>query len=222
MVIERRRARERAARQQLILQTAREIAETDGWDAVTTRRLAETIEYSQPVLYSHFANKDAIVAAVAIQGFTELAERLYHARQTAADNQQALARVAQAYLDFGLANPALYDAMFRLDIGLAFGQSEAPQPLHAGFDELRAVVTPLAGDRDLDTFTEVFWSALHGMVSLTRAGRLRESQAALRLPMLLAQLQTPPPLPTGGAITKPRAQPTKPRKRRVREDISRG
>jgi AcrR family transcriptional regulator len=206
VVIERRRARERAARHQLIVQTARQIAETDGWDAVTTRRLAETIEYSQPVLYSHFANKDAIVAAVAIDGFTELAERLHQARRSATDQQQALARVAQAYLDFGLANPALYDAMFRLDIGLSFGQTETPQPLHAGFVELRAVVAPLAGDRHLDTFTEVFWSALHGLVSLTRAGRLRESQAAERLPMLLAQLQ---------------ARPQAPRNRRVREDISR-
>jgi AcrR family transcriptional regulator len=199
VVLERRRARERAARHQLIIQTAREIAETDGWDAVTTRRLAETIEYSQPVLYSHFANKDAIVAAVAIDGFTELAARLQHARVTAADQQQALAAVAQAYLDFGFANPALYDAMFRLDIGLSFGQAETPQALHAGFEELRAAVAPLAGDRHLDTFTEVFWSALHGLVSLTRAGRLRESQAALRLPMLLAQLQTHPQSPTPGA-----------------------
>ena len=221
MAVERRRARERAARHQLIIQTARQIAEADGWDAVTTRRLAETIEYSQPVLYSHFANKDAIVAAVAIDGFTELAERLHQARRTAADHQQALAGVAQAYLDFGLANPALYDAMFRLDIGLAFGQTEAPQPLHAGFDELRAAVAPLAGDRHLDTFTEVFWSALHGLVSLTRAGRLRESQAALRLPMLLAQLQARPQSPTARARAKPGAQPTKPRNRQVREEISR-
>jgi hypothetical protein len=57
-------------------------------------------------------------------------------------------------------------------------------------------VTPLADDRHLDTFTEVFWSALHGLVTLTRAGRLRESQAAVRLPMLLAQLQAPPQSPT--------------------------
>src|SRR5215831_18874246 len=107
MAVQHRRARERAQRHQLIIHTARELAETDGWDAVTTRRLAETIEYSQPVLYSHFANKDAIVAAVAIDGFTELAERLHQARRSGTDQQQALARVAQAYLDFGLANPAL-------------------------------------------------------------------------------------------------------------------
>lgn len=37
-------------------------------DEVTTRRLAEFVEYSQPVLYSHFDGRDAIVRAVAIEG----------------------------------------------------------------------------------------------------------------------------------------------------------
>ena len=45
-------------------------------DAVTTRRLAGLIDYSQPVLYSHFKNKADIMAAVANRGFEELATRL--------------------------------------------------------------------------------------------------------------------------------------------------
>jgi hypothetical protein len=57
-----RRERERAERHSLILAVARELAEAEGWEAVTTRRLAERVEYSQPVLYSHFKGKDAIVA----------------------------------------------------------------------------------------------------------------------------------------------------------------
>ncbi|MGI5269502.1 hypothetical protein ACQEUU_10150 [Nonomuraea sp. CA-218870] len=40
---------------------------------MTTRRPAERVEYSQPVLYSHFDGKDAIVSAVAVDGFAELA-----------------------------------------------------------------------------------------------------------------------------------------------------
>ena len=75
-----RRDRERAQRHQMIITAARELAEAEGWDAVTTRRLAERIEYSQPVLYSHFDGKDAIVRAVAIQGFEELANHLRRAR----------------------------------------------------------------------------------------------------------------------------------------------
>jgi AcrR family transcriptional regulator len=54
MSIEDRRERERAARRRLIITTARTLAEAEGWDAVTTRRLSTEIEYSQPVLYKHW------------------------------------------------------------------------------------------------------------------------------------------------------------------------
>jgi len=76
MSIQERRERERAEREKLIIAAARELAETEGWDAVTTRRLAERVEYSQPVLYSHFDGKEAIKAAVAVEGFAELATGL--------------------------------------------------------------------------------------------------------------------------------------------------
>jgi len=64
-----RKSRERAEREGRIISAARVIAEKEGWDAVTIRRLAKEIEYSQPVLYSHFASRDAIVEAVAVEGF---------------------------------------------------------------------------------------------------------------------------------------------------------
>lgn len=49
-----RRAREGAQRHRLIRGAARELVEAEGWDALTTRRLAERVECSQPVLHSHF------------------------------------------------------------------------------------------------------------------------------------------------------------------------
>jgi AcrR family transcriptional regulator len=47
--IEDRRARKRASRRRLIITTALQLAEAEGWDAITTRRLSTEIEYSQPV-----------------------------------------------------------------------------------------------------------------------------------------------------------------------------
>ena len=123
-----RRERELAQRRQLIIDSARELAETEGWDAVTTRRLADKIEYSQPVLYNHFADKNAIIDAVAVEGFAELASAL---RSAAVRGWGA---VAQAYLDFAENQPALYDAMFTLASDLPFGTPEAPTPLHAAFE----------------------------------------------------------------------------------------
>src|ERR1700742_610092 len=112
MTIEDRRARERAARRQLITATARKLAEEEGWDAVTTRRLSTEIEDSQPVIYKHFASMEDIVDAVALEGLGELAEALATARRSAGEPNGALSRVAHAYSTFATGNPALYDAMF--------------------------------------------------------------------------------------------------------------
>src|SRR6267378_2491138 len=112
MTIEERRERDRAARRQLIVITARRIAEAEGWDAVTTRRLSAEIEYSQPVLYKHFSNMEAIAKGVAVEGFRELAESLSNARSGAVEPEDALRRIAHAYIDFAVSKPAVYDAMF--------------------------------------------------------------------------------------------------------------
>src|SRR3954465_1635243 len=107
-----RRLRDRAARRQLIVAPARAVAEREGWDAVTTRRLSTEIEYSQPVLYKHFASMEDIVEAVALEGFGELAESLRTARRSAGAAGDALTLTAHAFSKFASDNPALYDAMF--------------------------------------------------------------------------------------------------------------
>jgi AcrR family transcriptional regulator len=196
MTIRDRRDRERAERHRLIVAAARRLADAEGWEAVTTRRLADEVEYSQPVLYSHFANKDAIVAAVAVAGFAELVEPLVAARATASDPSApaaptALAAFVTAYVDFADRNPALYEAMFTRTTGLPFAQPDAPAPLHAAFDALRDALRPTAGDRDLDLLTEVTWSALHGLVTLARDGRLPADARDRRLALLVDLVTTP-------------------------------
>src|SRR3954451_4774283 len=100
MSVQERKERERADRERLIVATARDLAERSGWDAVTTRKLAERIEYSQPVLYSHFRGKREIIAAVALDGATELAAAVRAATSAATDPRGAVTALAHAYLDF--------------------------------------------------------------------------------------------------------------------------
>jgi AcrR family transcriptional regulator len=181
-----RRLRERAARRQLIIATARGIAEREGWEAVTTRRLSTEIEYSQPVLYKHFASMEDVVDAVALEGFGELAEALRTARDGAGGPEAALSRVARAYSRFAAENPALYDAMFTRTTRLRFGGSEdTPAELKAAFAELREAVTGVLGGGDGETLTEVMWAALHGLTSLGRSDRLRPGRVAERIELLV-------------------------------------
>src|SRR5581483_10058410 len=191
MAIEDRRARERAARRALITTTARKLAEQEGWDAVTTRRLSTEIEYSQPVLYKHFSSMEGIVASVAVQGFGELGEALSAARRGATDGRDALGRVTHAFIGFAYDNPVLFDAMFTRATTLHFAAPDTPAELNAAFAELRAAVGMVAGTRDADTLSEVFWAALHGLVTLDRAGRLRPEYEAARVDLLLAQFSPP-------------------------------
>lgn len=188
MATQTRRERERAERHRLIVRAARELAEAEGWEAVTTRRLAAEIEYSQPVLYSHFSGKDAIMAAVAMEGFAELTAELRAARTSATTPEQALARAAAAYAAFAEQRPALYDAMFTHASALPFATAETPDDLRAAFAELLEAVRPIAGDDDLETLAETLWSGLHGLVTLMRAGRLREEEHERRLDLLIRRM----------------------------------
>jgi len=189
MSVQERKQRERAERERLIVATARELAEQHGWDAVTTRRLAERIEYSQPVLYSHFRGKREIIGAVALQGAAELATAV-RAATSAADGPRArVAALARAYLDFAARNPAVYDALFQLDGGLAYAQEDTPEPLKDAFAALLETLGEVAGDGvDPGLFTEVFWAALHGLATLTRAGRLLPGDAEPRVELLVDRL----------------------------------
>jgi AcrR family transcriptional regulator len=192
MTIEERRARERASRRRLITTTARAIAEQEGWDAVTTRRLSAEIEYSQPVIYKHFASLDEIADAVALDGFGELADALRQARTAAEAKSEArpdavLGAVAHRYASFATEQPAVYDAMFGRPSRLRFGPGSSPAPSSA-FAELRSAVESRAGDADVELLTEVVWAGLHGLVVLQRGARLRPDHQAARIDLFVDRI----------------------------------
>ena len=189
MSVQERKQRERADRERLIVATARELAEQQGWDAVTTRRLAERIEYSQPVLYSHFRGKREIIGAVALEGAAEMAVAMRSATAAASTPRERVAVLARAYLDFAERNPAVYDALFQLDGGLAYAQEDTPEQLKDAFAALMETLGEVAGDDvEPELFTEVFWASLHGVATLTRSRRLLPEDAERRIELLVDRL----------------------------------
>jgi len=152
------------ARRDRVLGHARRIAEAEGWDAVTIRRLASELGVTQPVLYTAFDKRQDIVDAVALRGFAELAAALN------AGNPAA------AYLNFAHAHPATYEAMFLMPTGLRFATADVPAPMRVAFTALGRAL----GTAD-DVRTEIAWSLLHGVASLDRAGRLSAGARGRRL-----------------------------------------
>ncbi|WP_181763003.1 TetR/AcrR family transcriptional regulator [Rhodococcus spelaei] len=171
MGVRERKERERQDRERMIVDCARRIAEDEGWPAVTTRRLADEIEYSPPVLYGHFPEgRDGIVSAVALDGFRDFARVMQEATEGEAEGDR-LAVFVEAYLRFAEENPATYEAMFSMRLGVRFADESTPSELREAF----AVLVSAVGGEDAGnagTRAEVFWSALHGMCVLTQGQRL--------------------------------------------------
>jgi AcrR family transcriptional regulator len=165
-----------ALRHLSVIRAAREIAESEGWPAVTMRRLARALGASQPVLYTVFAGRQDVVDAVALCGFDELASALEAAEV------DPMARM-QAYLDFAATHPQLYEAMFSLPTGLPFASEGTPGELRRAFVALRDAFPDEDGTR-----AEVAWSALHGLSTLQHGGRLRTEHAQARLELTHAAL----------------------------------
>src|SRR6266702_3194806 len=107
MGIKQRRERERQEmRQEMrqsILSAAREIAAEEGWQAVTTRKVAERIEYSQPTIYEYFENKEAMLLALLRCGYQQLVTVVQEAFASTAD--------PEAYWDFAFRSPELFQVM---------------------------------------------------------------------------------------------------------------
>jgi AcrR family transcriptional regulator len=177
-----RKLRQKQARRAQIIEAARRIAEREGWPSVTVRRLSDEISYSQPVLYSHFESREAILAAVAIEGFQELGLVLEKARSLA-KRGSAVASVAAAYLRFAEASPALYEVMFSLGLSVPFADAATPPELRFGFSQLLELFQGKTAKPEVAA--ELFWANLHGIAELTRTSRLPRVSQKERLRILV-------------------------------------
>ena len=177
-----RKLRDRQARREQIISAARRIAEHEGWANVTVRRLSDEISYSQPVLYAHFASREAILTAVAIEGFREIGLALEQARKRVRRGR-ALESVAAAYLKFATSSPALYEVMFSLGLSVPFDDPGTPEELRFAFSQLLELFGGQRSKREVTA--ELFWAALHGIAELTRTRRFPESRQQERAKILV-------------------------------------
>ncbi|WP_369373914.1 TetR/AcrR family transcriptional regulator [Promicromonospora sp. Populi] len=183
-----RRARQLEERRSRIVGAARALAEEQGWEAVTTRRLADAIEYSQPVLYGHFPQgRTQIVTAVALEGFEELAAALApSALDDAGSDAERVRALVTAYLDFAERQPATYDAMFLLPVLIPFASDETPAVVRAGFEAIEGTLRRLDNPpAEAPATAEVLWGAIHGVVALGRAGRFPAAHQKERVETLV-------------------------------------
>jgi AcrR family transcriptional regulator len=137
-----------------IVQTARELLEQEGPDALSMRRLGERIGMRASSIYEHLRDKQALEAALISVGFEEQAELFAHAVYQSDDS---LASLTAAYRDFARRQPHLYRLMterpLRRDLLAPDVEEAAAMPL----------LNATGGDLER---ARAFWAFAHGMVIL--------------------------------------------------------
>jgi AcrR family transcriptional regulator len=169
MGVTERREREREEVRTKILDAARELFTSEGYEKVTMRRIAEAIEYSPTAIYLHFEDKEDLVLALCRQDFG----RLLAAFQGAALPTDPIERIrvlGRAYARFGIENPNHYRFMF-MTLPKPEHRPEPTDPGHQSFEFLRSAVgeaieSGAFAERDVDTVAQVLWASLHGVVAL--------------------------------------------------------
>src|SRR4029079_17180285 len=110
MGVKERRQREKTQHREQILDAALEFFAREGAEGVNMRALADAIEYSPPVIYAHFRDKDAIIQELCYRQLRELAQRRATVRAPAPIER--LPRIGYVYADFAIEHPSHFRFMF--------------------------------------------------------------------------------------------------------------
>jgi len=176
MGVKERRARERSETRDKILDAARELFVTEGYEGVSMRRVAEKIEYSPTAIYVHFADKQELFHELCQKDYARLAE-VFQSSAMSSDPIERLKQIGSTYTEFGVRYPNHYKFMFmtphpphepdevdREIMGnpevdaYAFLKWAVQQAIDAGClrEELQ----------DAELISQTLWAAIHGVISL--------------------------------------------------------
>lgn len=110
-----RRERHRRQVRESIMNTARAIAAKEGWASVSVRKIADAIDYTAPILYEYFENKESLLEAIREEGFKTLDARFRKIKELYRSPEKQLTEVALAIWNFSAQAPEVFLAMFNLD-----------------------------------------------------------------------------------------------------------
>src|ERR1700761_7064797 len=111
-----RKQRQKEEVRSSILETAWGLVVSEGWQSFSIRKIADAIEYSVPVIYSHFENKDAILLEFNRKGFQLLADSMAEAKAGPDKPAEQIRAMGRAYWKFAFSNKEYYQLMFGLGI----------------------------------------------------------------------------------------------------------
>jgi AcrR family transcriptional regulator len=176
MGVKERREREKSETRDRMLDAARELFVTEGYEGVSMRRVAEKIEYSPTAIYVHFADKEELFRELCQQDYARLAA-VFQSSLMSSDPIERLRQIGAIYVDFGTRYPNHYKFMFMTVHPPCEPDDEDREimcnPEKDAYAFLRWAVQQAidAGCfreeiRDAELVSQTLWASVHGVISL--------------------------------------------------------
>lgn len=175
--IEKRKKEDAARMKKKILRAALGMFLKEGIEQVTMRKIAAKIKYSPATIYNYFKNKNDIFLALRMEGFALFRKYQEKSRKHKSARKRILSH-GQAYLEFALDNPQLYELMFIIKAPMSEVIRDAEsQKSKQSFQYLKDDITScmkegLIKRGSVDSVALAFWSIGHGLASLLIRQRL--------------------------------------------------
>src|ERR1700692_879924 len=147
-----------------LIRAAIELLEESGETELSLRAVARRAGVSPAAPYRHYADREALVSAVAAVGYRELAERLVAAHPSPSTPEQ-LASVAIAYVQFALERPALFRIMFGESCDRDNDERVAATAAVSTY--VRAIVERTFPQADAEPLATAVWALVHGLAVLS-------------------------------------------------------
>jgi AcrR family transcriptional regulator len=169
-------------RRALLREAARAIR-VQGPDGVTLRDVGKRLGVSRTALYRHFADKGALLASVAREGFQAFSRELQEAWDTEGGGIDGFQAMGEAYVRFAMANQAHYRIMFGRFKDLCSSDAALAADASASFQVLVDALVSLqrAGAIRQDNPQELgryIWATVHGVAMLAIDGQLGSNRDA--------------------------------------------
>jgi AcrR family transcriptional regulator len=176
MGIRERREREKIETREIILNAARELFISEGYEGVSMRKVAEKIEYSPTAIYVHFKDKDDLFRELCHEDYARLAAE-FQAASLPADPIERLRQIGQTYIEFGLHYPNHFKLMFMTPHPPAElderDRDVKGNPEKDSYAFLMQTVHEALAEgkfredlKDAELIAQTLWAAAHGVVAL--------------------------------------------------------
>ncbi len=175
----------------LIIKKALELIDKKGFDGFSLREVARELGVSHGAPYRHFADKDALISQITVEGFLILSECLQNAFVQDVSPVEQLAEMGRQYLEFALAHPDYYRLLFDkkkyVNTECLEGDPESIAG-NATFEILENQIRKISPEKtpeEISADALIVWSSVHGLAMLLLSGNLlhkgfsRENKEAL-------------------------------------------